>query len=158
VPIFHRYVDDILLAAHSSHFELILNTFNSFHEILRFTLENNVNNTLNFLDTRIILDDYKIIFDLHKKPTSSGRYLNFHSHHHVSHKRGIIFGMVDKIVLLSHPHFHLKNLIDAVNTLLNNCYPLAFIFDNIRSELNSMPEKNFSQFLKTMIITKMPNL
>jgi len=134
VPIFYRYVDDILIAAHRSHFELILNTFNSFHERLTFTLESSVNNTLNFLDTKIILDDYRIIFYLHKKPTFSGRYLNFYSHP-VSHKRGIIFGMIDKIILLFHPRFHQKNLIDAVNTLLNNCYPLAFIFDNIRSRI-----------------------
>jgi len=104
----------ILIAAHRSHFELILNTFNSFHERLTFTLESSVNNTLNFLDTKIILDDYRIIFYLHKKPTFSGRYLNFYSHP-VSHKRGIIFGMIDKIILLFHPRFHQKNLIDAVS-------------------------------------------
>jgi len=39
--------------------------------------------------------------------------------------------MVDKIGFLSHPCFHQKNLIKAVNILFNYDYPLAFIFNTI---------------------------
>jgi len=98
IPIYYKYVDDILLAAHHSQFNDILKIFNSFHNRLKFTFENSDNNEINFLDTKIIIDNCTITFDLHKKPTSSGRYLNFHSHHPMSHKRGIIFGLVDKIL------------------------------------------------------------
>jgi len=36
IPIYYKYVDDILFVAHFNH---ILKTFNSFHERLQFTLE-----------------------------------------------------------------------------------------------------------------------
>jgi len=108
IPIYYRYVDDILLAAPHSHFKDILQTFNSYHNRLQFILETSDGNQINFLDTKIILDDCTVIFDIYKKPTSSGRYLNFHSQHPITHKKGVIFGMVDKIILLSHPCFHQK--------------------------------------------------
>jgi len=95
------------------------------------------------LDTKIIIDNCTITFDLYKKPTSSGKYLNFHSHHPMSHKRGIIFGMVDKIILLSHPRFHQKNLIESVKVLLNNNYPLSFIFNTMRSRITMHSKKEF---------------
>jgi len=108
IPIFYRYVDDVLFAANRSHFNDILTVFNSFHSRLQFTLEYSNNNVINFLDTKIIIDDHTITFDLYKKPTSSGRYLNFHSQHPISQKKGIIYGMVDKTILLSHPRYHQK--------------------------------------------------
>jgi len=69
--------------------------------------------------------------------------LNFHSYHPISHKRGIIYGMVDKTILLSHPHFHQKNLIETVKVLLNNSYPLSFIFNTIRSRILLHSKKEF---------------
>jgi len=143
IPIHYRYVDDILLAAHCTQFEDILKMFNSIHSRLKFTLEYSNNNEINFLDTKIIIDDRVITFHLYKKPTSSERYLNFHSHHPISHKRGIIYGMVDETILLSHPHFHQKNLIKSVKVLLNNVYPLHFIFNTIRSGILLHSKKEF---------------
>jgi len=49
-PIYFRYVDDILLAAPPEYLPKILETFNSFHNRLQFTLETNKNNYINFLD------------------------------------------------------------------------------------------------------------
>jgi len=71
IPIYYRYVDDILLAAHCSQFNDILDTFNSFHPRLKFTLENSFNNEINFLDTKIIIDNCTITFDLYRKSISS---------------------------------------------------------------------------------------
>ncbi|KAG5329092.1 COX1 oxidase, partial [Acromyrmex heyeri] len=47
-----------------------------------------------------------IIFDIYKKPTNSGRYLNYFSNHPLVHKRGVIIGQLDRILFLSHPKFH----------------------------------------------------
>jgi len=102
------------------------------------------------LDTKIVINDHKITFDLYKKPTSSGRYLNLYSHHPMAHKRGIIFGMVDKIILLSHPRFH-KNLIGSVKILLNNGYLLPFIFNTIRSRITLHSKKEFLTIFNTDI-------
>lgn len=78
-PFYIRYVDEI--AALSSSLNQILDTFNSFHPRLRFTLEISDNNKLNFLDTTIILENNNLLFDWYHKPLFSGRYLNFLSQH-----------------------------------------------------------------------------
>jgi len=143
IPIYYRYVDDILIAAHRIQFNDILNTFNSFHSRLKFTLEYSINNEISFLDTKIIINNHAIMFDLYKKPTSSGRYLSFYWHHPITHKKDVIFRMVDKTIFLSHPQFHQKNLIEFVKILLNNGYPLPFIFNTIRSRIYSHTKKEF---------------
>lgn len=124
--LFFRYVDDILFAAPQHLFE-ILDSFNSMHESLRFTLKIGINK-ISFLDTVIIVRNNTIIFYLYKKPTLSGRYLNFNSHHSLRQKKGIVYNLVDKAVRLSYPTFHSKNLKEIIEHLLDNGYPLDFIF------------------------------
>jgi len=143
IPTFFRYVDDILFTANRSHFKDILTTFNSFHSRLQFTLEYSNNNVINFLDTKVIIEDQIFSFDVYKKPTSSGRYLNFHSQHPIAHKKGLIYGLVDKTVLLSHPRYHQKNIIEIVKVLLNNGYPLPFIFHTINSRISLYSKKEW---------------
>jgi len=65
-------------------------------------------NKISFLDLIFINDEGKLIFDLFRKPTFSGRYLNYYSHHPIAHKKGVIFGLTDKILNLSHPRFQQK--------------------------------------------------
>ncbi|KYM96032.1 hypothetical protein ALC62_03912 [Cyphomyrmex costatus] len=90
---------------------------------------------ISFLDTLIIVNEDSLIFDAYRKATFSGRFLNFHSHHPLCHKRGVIYGIIDKIILLCHPKFHNRNLIDAINIFLLNGYPLDFIFTTIKNRL-----------------------
>ncbi|RLU21129.1 hypothetical protein DMN91_005755 [Ooceraea biroi] len=106
IPIYCRHVDDIILASHPAYFNDILNTFNSFHSRLQFTIEHSNNNSINFLDISIIFEHGNINLDWYHKPTFSGRYLNFFSHHPTSHKRGVIFGLTDKVLQISDPQFH----------------------------------------------------
>jgi len=76
-----------------------------------------------------------IEFDWFHEPIFSGRYLNFLSQHPLSQKRGTVINMVDRAFLLSHPRFHHDNLRNMINILLNNDYPLKFIFDTINTRL-----------------------
>jgi len=93
------------------------------------------------LDVTIINKEGTIEFDWYKKPTFSGRLLNFLSHHPTSQKRGVIINMIDRVFLLSHPRFHEKNLRFVVETFVSNGYPLQFIFDTIHMRLKSLFNK-----------------
>jgi len=135
LPFYVRYVDDIVLAAPTEHMPLILNVFNSFHNRLRFTIEYSNNKSINFLDTTIIINNNYIEFNWYRKPTFSGRFLSFFSHHPLSHKKGVIVGLTDRVFKLSHPRFHNENLSFIVSTLLNNGYPIKFIFHNISQRI-----------------------
>ncbi|KYM84656.1 hypothetical protein ALC53_05153 [Atta colombica] len=46
--------------------------------------------------------------------------------------------MIDRAFLLSHPKFHNKNIVFVIEALLNNDYPLDFIFDNINAQLKPL--------------------
>jgi len=74
LPLYFRYVDDILLAAPFDHLNKILEIFNSFHNRIQFTLEIGINNRINFLDVTIILDNQRVLFDKYEKPTNREIY------------------------------------------------------------------------------------
>jgi len=57
LPFYFRYVDDTALAAPSASCQKILHVFNSFHKRLQFTIEIADENTLNFLDVSITINN-----------------------------------------------------------------------------------------------------
>lgn len=135
-PLFYfRYVDDVILAAHNDKIEEIVDVFNSFHDRIKFTCERAEEGQLSFLDVKVITEGENIITKWYHKPTFSGRYLNFVSQHPVAHKRGVIIGMVDRALKLSHPRFHQEDFNNIIKILIDNNYPLPFIFHNIRERL-----------------------
>ncbi|XP_067216923.1 reticulocyte-binding protein homolog 1 isoform X1 [Linepithema humile] len=134
--IYIRYVDDILIATRTDKLKETLNVFNSIEDRLKFTIEIRPDNSISFLDTLITTEQNEIIFNHYQKPTNSGRLLNFNSNHPIQHKRAIISNMTDRILTLSHHKFHKSNLNKAINSLLENGYPLKFIFENMRNRIN----------------------
>ncbi|KAG5310828.1 SETMR methyltransferase, partial [Acromyrmex insinuator] len=62
-------------------------------------------------------------------------FINYHSLHPLSQKRGVIIDMLDRAVLLSHPKYYSKSVEIVVNTFLENDYPIDFIFNTIHSRL-----------------------
>ncbi|KYN17117.1 hypothetical protein ALC57_10602, partial [Trachymyrmex cornetzi] len=100
---------------------------------------------LSFLDTMIIIENQRIIFDRYTKETFSGRFLGCYSHHPLCHKRSIIFGFVDKIMCLSHPRFHQKSLTSAIQIFLDNGYPFSFIFSAIEQKIKYHVHNNITE-------------
>jgi retron-type reverse transcriptase len=113
---YFRYVDDIILATSDENLNLIVNFFNNYHDRLKFTVEREVNRSLSFLDLLIKIKNNMIHIDWYQKDTFSGRTLSFFSYHPLCHKIGIIYNLVDRCILLSHPQFFDKNLESIVST------------------------------------------
>ncbi|XP_067216467.1 uncharacterized protein [Linepithema humile] len=138
LPFYFRYVDDILFTAPENHLDEVLETFNSMHSRLQFTLEKGINNHINFLNVKLISENNFIKFDLFHKPTFSGRYLSFYSHHPMAHKKGVIIGLFDRVVKLTHPQYWHKNIEEMISLLLINGYPLELIFNSINERLKKI--------------------
>ena len=81
VPFYYRYVDNIIICVPERMINYTVNLFNSFDNNLQFTVETSTNNKISFLDILIIQNKQKIFMDWYRKPTFSGRFLNFKSHH-----------------------------------------------------------------------------
>jgi len=137
LPFYYRYVNDIILMAPMNSLNLVLQTFNSQHGRLQFIMEIEIDKKVSFLDVTFINAGDKLMFDLYRKPFCSRRYLNYHSHYSINHKKGVIFGLTDKIMTLSHPQFHEKNFKETITLLLDNGYSLVFIFSNMHNRFKS---------------------
>jgi len=74
------------------------------------------------------------------KSRQTGKYINYHSQHPLSQKRSIVYGLIDRTLLLSHSKFQEKHLI--INILLNNCFPLPFIFATINTRIKMLINSN----------------
>jgi len=57
-------------------------------------------------------------------------------------KREVIYGLVDKVLFLSHPKFQEKILKKAIELLLDNCFPLSFIFCTINKKIKQIAYSN----------------
>ncbi|EFN64533.1 hypothetical protein EAG_00770, partial [Camponotus floridanus] len=62
-------------------------------------------------------------------PIFTGRFLLFFSHYSLTHKKVVIVGLTDRAFKLLHPHT--ENFSFIINTLLNNGYPIHFIYHTI---------------------------
>ncbi|KYN35068.1 hypothetical protein ALC56_10601 [Trachymyrmex septentrionalis] len=56
----------------------------------------------------------------------------------MAQKRGTILSLVDRAFFLSDFRFHTRNLTFIINILLNNDYPLSFIFDTVNQRIKSL--------------------
>ncbi|XP_029679435.1 uncharacterized protein LOC115245313 [Formica exsecta] len=141
LPFYYRYVDDKILAAPDNRVINILNKFNDYHKRLQFTVKYEVDRSISFLDLSIKIIDNSVYIDWFHKKTFSGRMLSYFSNHPKCHKIGTIYSLVDRVMLLSHPQFHKKNLEISIKILLNNGYPLRFIFNTINRRIRTLINK-----------------
>jgi len=125
-----------------SKIDILLEQFNSFHPRLQFTVERG-GDTMNFLDITVSVNNNRFNFDWYRKPTFSGRFLNFYSNHPLTQKKGIIFSLIDRTFLLSNGTFYTKNLTFIINILLENDYPLNLIFYSINQRIKNLIKNRY---------------
>ena len=102
------------------------------------------NGELSFLDTTVIRDGNLLLTNWFRKPTFSGRYINYFSNHPFKYKTNIIRNLVDRAILLSDACFHNSNIIEIKKILQNNCYPWRMINKYINVRLKELQKRNNS--------------
>ena len=77
-----RYMDDtLILSQHQEDDQILLNNLNSICLSLQFTIEKEQDNKLPFLDVLVTRTEQGFRSSVYRKPTFTGQYLNFNSHH-----------------------------------------------------------------------------
>jgi len=72
IPVYYRYVDDILLITPAYKVDTILNAFNNIHSRLQFTVEYEKNKSISFLDLNLSVINDTLYINWYKKETYSG--------------------------------------------------------------------------------------
>lgn len=143
LPFFIRYVDDILTAVPVDKVNHIKSFFNSYNAHIQFTVEEEHENQISFLELMCIRENRSIKTDWYHKDTWSGRYLNFESHLPMTYKRNTVALLTEKILLLS--EFQQKNFELLRTTLKNNLYPRKLVNDIIQQTTEKINKKRRSK-------------
>ena len=88
IQFYRRYVDDTFIIHETGKEVQIQQQLNSFDPNLKFTFESESHNQLPFLDILLIRNEQNILRrSVYRKPTFTGRYLQYSSYHHHSGPR-----------------------------------------------------------------------
>ena len=140
-PLFYRrYVDDIfVLFSSSEHLTSFLSFMNSRHPNIRFTKEEEQNDSLSFLDILVSRDVGKFVTNIYRKPTFSGVYSHFDSFIPLYFKHGLILSLLYRLFRLcsDHDKFH-QEVSNLKSILSKNKYPSYVIDFCVRRFLNKI--------------------
>lgn len=96
----YRYVDDILTCFIGTNRQLskFLNFINNIHPNIKFTIEEEINNSINFLDLQISKINHKHEFSIFHKPSHTDITIHSSSTHPIQHKLAAFHSMVHRLL------------------------------------------------------------
>ena len=160
--LFRRYVDDIFLLFRSkTHVIPFLEYLNSKHPRIKFTYENELSNSLPFLDVQVVKSDKCFETSTYYKPTHTGLGLKFNSSITDTYKTGLIKCLVSRAYKINSSY---TNFLSEVNDLrkyfLKNSYPLRIINKIIDTTFTSIvePKEVYAAAPKEKVFVKLPYL
>ena len=102
-PAFHvkcwkRYVDDTFVILPDSEVSSFFDFINGVEPSINFTIEKeDAQQQLSFLDALVRrLPAGDLAFRVHRKPTHTNKYLDFSSHHPISHRRSVVRSLLNR--------------------------------------------------------------
>ena len=124
-----RYVDDTFVIAPRDQASRLLKHLNSLKPSIQFTIKNEQDNNIAFLDTMIHREpDGSLTSTVYRKPTHTDQYLASDSHHPESVKRDVAKCLHDRTSrLVTRPHHTAAERRRVTAALTANGYPVAVI-------------------------------
>ena len=123
------YVDDILvLFTFLKHSEAYENFLNGWHANMSFIIEREKQNTMSFLDVKIISEGKTFTTSIYHKPTFSGVYTHFDSFLLSNCRFGTVYTLAHTCLQICSSWTKLRNELVCLNEIfLKNDYPEDFI-------------------------------
>ena len=95
--VYTRYVDDVIASIPYCEVNNILQVFNNQHGRIKFTHETETNDSINFLDMKLIRDENTIRTNWTQKATFFARILHYKSTHPIHQKIAMVFYWMKKL-------------------------------------------------------------
>ena len=122
-----RYGDDVHSATRKDQVNKLQEHLNSIDSHIKFTIELPGTDGLPFLDTLTKPTHNSIESTVYRKPTHTGRYLDYNSNHPISAKLSVIHTVIHRAKqVCSTPEFLAKEMDHFPKVLQDNCYPAQF--------------------------------
>ena len=137
----YRYVDDVITCIDMEKITETLQNINSVNESIQFTMEQEENLTLNYLDLKLSRkNDGTLNFSIFRKPTHTEKYLDFNSNHPLEHKNSVVQSLMHRAFNLCDEELRQQEIDHVSNVLENNGYPKGMI-----KKFEQRTRRNFSR-------------
>ena len=94
--VWEQFVDDVYSILQLTHFQTFFHHINNLHQNIKFTMEEESNGELAFFDPLLKLTNADISVLVYRKPTHTGQYLHFRSHHQTSCKESVVSSLFNR--------------------------------------------------------------
>ena len=94
--VWERFVDDFYSILKLTHLENFFHHINNLHQNIKFTMEEESNGELAFLDTFLKRNNGEISVLVYRKPTHIDQYLHCSSHHQKSCKESVVSSLFNR--------------------------------------------------------------
>ena len=94
--VWEQFVDDVYSILKRTHLENFFQHINNLHQNIKFTMEEESNGELAFLDTLLKRDNGEISVLVYRKPTHTDQYLHYSSHHQTSCKESVVSSLFNR--------------------------------------------------------------
>lgn len=135
-----KYVDDTLLIINKKDINEIQNTFNKYHQKIQFTFEIETNNSISYLDAKLIRNGSSIKFDWYHKSMASGRIMNYHTTQPKSQIINTAKSFIMRVLRISDQDFHKSNINEITKILINNSFPKKVITQLIQDTIRKLKD------------------
>ena len=117
-----RFVDDVYSILKRTHLENVFHHINNLHQNIKFTMEEESNRELAFLDTLLKRNNGEISVLVYRKPTHTNQYLHCSSHHQTSCKESVVSSLFSRAysVITNKDDLHKENARVKENGLLKH--------------------------------------
>ena len=134
-PFYKRYVDDTLTSTpDETSANTFLETLNTRHPSIQFTMEMSTNNALPFLGVELLKNGSQIETKVYVKPTNSGLLLHYQSHVDFRYKRALIKTMLNRAYQLSSSWEYFSKECVRLKDLFSKLQYPAHLVDNTISK------------------------
>ena len=107
-----RFVDDVYSILKRTHLENFFHHINNLHQNIKFTMEEESNGELAFLDTLLKRNNGEISVLVYRKPTHTDQYLHYSFHHQTSCKESVVSSLFNRAysIITNKDDLHKENV------------------------------------------------